>query len=93
MSDRDTVFRKYSISAWEEIARKAHFAKPEMYVTPAPIMEDIMWENIGEESRQKTKMNVITFLLLLVILGISYVLLRWGLILADKSDRKNIPPA
>ena len=61
-----------------------------MYVTTAPLLEDAIWSNIGEESAQKTKMKVVTFLLMLVILGISYVVLHFGMVMADKEDRKTI---
>ena len=61
-----------------------------MYVTTVPLLEDAIWANIGGEAAQKTEMKVGTFLLMLVILGLSYVVLHFGMVMADKEDRKTI---
>lgn len=61
-----------------------------MYVTTAPLLEDAIWENLGEEARQKTRMKVITFLYMVVILGISYVVLHFGMVKADRDDKKSV---
>lgn len=61
------------------------------YADPMPRSEEIFWQYVGKESRQKAPMKVLTVFMMIGLLGISYLILGKTLNTQDLDKDNELP--